>query len=73
MYTRIFYVVAVHSSRRMNTKLVFVEYVYTMYSSLPYVRYEGLWLEAISVLVGVECSASRPFRFIREETTFGTQ
>jgi len=57
----------------MNTKLVFVEYIYTRYSSHPYVRYEGLWLEAISVLDRGECSASRSFYFIREETTVGTK
>jgi len=68
----IFYVAAVHSGRRMNTKLVFVTYIYTRYNSRRYVRYEGLWLEAISVLDGGECSASRPFRFILEETTVGT-
>jgi len=65
-------VAAVRAGRRTNTKLVFVEYIYTRYKSHLYVRYEGLSLEAISVLDGVECSASRPLRIIREETTVGT-
>jgi hypothetical protein len=50
---------AVRLGRRMNTKLLFVEYIYKRYISHPYVRYEDLLLESISVLDGGECSAMR--------------